>query len=569
MNDPMLSLALSMHANPGVYALLLGSGVSRSAGIPTGWEVVLDLIRRLATLEGEDCEPEPDAWYREKYGTQPTYSGLLDAVAKAPAERSQLLKAYFQPTDDEREQNLKVPTAAHRAIARLVKKGAVKVVLTTNFDRLVEQALQAEGVSPTVISTPDAADGALPIVHSPATVIKLHGDYLDTRIKNTPDELARYDGRIDELLDRVLDEFGLVVCGWSAEWDTALCSAIERCKGRRFTTYWAHRGKVPEAARKLVDLRGAVPVGIKGADEFFSDLAEKVDALADVDRPHPASAKIAVAQVKRYIVDPKYHIQLHDLLMSEVERIRAETAPERNPVSGSFKDEDFANRIRAFDALSEIIMAEMATGCYWGTEHHVEIWCKAIERLANPSQPQQCNTAMQGLRSYPSLLALYAGGIASVAAERELTLFEMFGRPKVLEQGEKSPLLIGLCERIRLDAFKTLPDMSDKKTPLSMHLSTVLRGTFWQLIPDDKEYERAFDRHEVIQAVVAASQTGRPMPGNFMWRYGHSPLNALKAEIVEAGKEWPPLAMGFFGGVPDKALEAVRHTVEVAERVGW
>ena len=33
MIDPMLSLAMSMHANPGVYALLLGSGVSRSAGI--------------------------------------------------------------------------------------------------------------------------------------------------------------------------------------------------------------------------------------------------------------------------------------------------------------------------------------------------------------------------------------------------------------------------------------------------------------------------------------------------------------------------------------------------------
>ncbi len=68
MIDPMLSLAMSTHANPGVYALLLGSGVSRSAGIPTGWEVVLDLIRRLAAIESEDCEPDPEAWYKGKYG---------------------------------------------------------------------------------------------------------------------------------------------------------------------------------------------------------------------------------------------------------------------------------------------------------------------------------------------------------------------------------------------------------------------------------------------------------------------------------------------------------------------
>src|SRR6266436_1579843 len=55
--DPTVALAFSMFSNKGVYAVLLGSGVSRSAAIPTGWEVVLDLIRRLAHLLGEDCEP--------------------------------------------------------------------------------------------------------------------------------------------------------------------------------------------------------------------------------------------------------------------------------------------------------------------------------------------------------------------------------------------------------------------------------------------------------------------------------------------------------------------------------
>lgn len=34
--DPLVMLATGMHAQPGVYALLLGSGVSTGAGIPTG-----------------------------------------------------------------------------------------------------------------------------------------------------------------------------------------------------------------------------------------------------------------------------------------------------------------------------------------------------------------------------------------------------------------------------------------------------------------------------------------------------------------------------------------------------
>ena len=52
-NESVLKLAMSMHANPGVYALLIGSGVSKSAGIPTGLEIVLDLIRKVAYKEGE------------------------------------------------------------------------------------------------------------------------------------------------------------------------------------------------------------------------------------------------------------------------------------------------------------------------------------------------------------------------------------------------------------------------------------------------------------------------------------------------------------------------------------
>ena len=46
--SPLVMLATSMHAQPGVYAVLLGSGVSTGAGIPTGWGVVRELVRRVA-----------------------------------------------------------------------------------------------------------------------------------------------------------------------------------------------------------------------------------------------------------------------------------------------------------------------------------------------------------------------------------------------------------------------------------------------------------------------------------------------------------------------------------------
>src|ERR1022692_4844100 len=58
-----------------------------------------------------------------------------------PPKRMQLLRGYFEPSEQEREEGRKLPTAAHRAIAQLIAKGYVQVVVTTNFDQLLEQAL--------------------------------------------------------------------------------------------------------------------------------------------------------------------------------------------------------------------------------------------------------------------------------------------------------------------------------------------------------------------------------------------------------------------------------------------
>jgi hypothetical protein len=49
-----------MHAAPGMYAVLVGSGLSTAAGIPTGWQVVQDLIRRVAVADGVNCEEVKD-----------------------------------------------------------------------------------------------------------------------------------------------------------------------------------------------------------------------------------------------------------------------------------------------------------------------------------------------------------------------------------------------------------------------------------------------------------------------------------------------------------------------------
>jgi hypothetical protein len=147
MMDPMLSLSFSVYSSKGTYALLLGSGVSRSAKVLTAWEIVEDMIRRVAKMEGADCEPDPFHWYQERFGEAPEYSKLLGSLAKTPAERQNFLKDYFEPTPEELAEGKKQPTAAHRAIAEMVQNGFVRVILTTNFDRLLETALNDVGIT--------------------------------------------------------------------------------------------------------------------------------------------------------------------------------------------------------------------------------------------------------------------------------------------------------------------------------------------------------------------------------------------------------------------------------------
>jgi hypothetical protein len=69
--EPFNAMALILHHAPGTCALLLGSGLSRSAGIATGWEITLDLVRRLAQLEGATAGDDPAQWYRDRHGKDP------------------------------------------------------------------------------------------------------------------------------------------------------------------------------------------------------------------------------------------------------------------------------------------------------------------------------------------------------------------------------------------------------------------------------------------------------------------------------------------------------------------
>jgi hypothetical protein len=571
MIDPLISLAFSIYSNRGAYALLLGSGVSRAAAIPSGWEVVLDLVRKVAALEGEDSEPDPAAWFLKKHGNEPEYSTLLDIVAKTSTERQQLLRSYFEPTEEERSEGLKSPTAAHRAIAELAGTGYLRVIITTNFDRLLEKAMEELGVTPTVISTPDQIAGALPLVHSGITIIKLHGDYFDTRIKNTAKELARYNPKLSALVDRILDEYGLILCGWSAEWDIALREAIERCASRRFTTYWATRSPLSGHAKRLAEHRRAELIQITSADELFVRLSENIQALEDTSAPHPLSAKIAVATVKRYLVDPAARIKLHDLVYEETQKACAQLGEDNFPLGQPQPSlEEYSRRARKYEAIVETLLAIITTGCFWGDASQSELWVKAIERIVDQPRPQGTFFPdLEKMRTYPALLLMYGGGIAALASKKHDLLAAILTQPQFLEGAERSPLIA----KFSGESVSAVVDRNTGRASglrLHSHLQKFIRERFLQVISRDQDFQEIFDRFEYLFGLVRVhlSAGWTFWAGEYLHRFGGtSPRKMLEEEVKTQGTDCAYLRAGMFEGGVAKLTEVQAALVEKQKHI--
>lgn len=512
--DQTLTLAFSLHSGPGAYALLLGSGISRAAGIPTGWDVTVDLIGKLSAVVGaaEEALPDPSVWYAERYGEEPDYSRVVDRLAGSPEDRRQLLEGYFEPDEQDREEGKKLPTEAHRAVAELVTGGYIKVIVTTNFDKLMERALEAAGVTPTVISTPDDAEGAPPLQHTRCTVIKVHGDYLDARIKNTPAELTEYDPRTDALLDRVFDEYGLIVCGWSGEYDTALVNALKRARSRRYTTYWASYGEPSQTERQLTEfVRGRV-IETRGADTFFRTLSEKVQALEDYGGHHPMTAPLAVATAKRYLAEDRHRIRLHELVTGETERLYGGFSDEAFPLYGGStpNEEEFKTRVERYRRTADVLLALTVTGCYWDERPGKGVWEDSVQRIANPqSRPGGTFYPLwDELRLYPALLLLYGGGLAAVASGNYSRLAPLLSQTRRRDLNWEGPLVLRanasqFLARDTGDEFRHLLTCKERAYfPVSEHLHETLREPLRQYLPDDESYDGCFDRFEYLLALV-------------------------------------------------------------------
>lgn len=588
--DPLTQLAFSVYENKGVYALLVGSGLSRAAEIPTGWEITIDLVRRVAAAQGVEDQPDWAAWYKEKTGKEPNYSELVGELGLSRDERRSILHSYIEPDDEDREEGRKLPTKAHHAVASLVREGYIKVIVTTNFDRLLENALREQGVEPTVIGLVDALKGAEPLTHTSCYLVKLHGDYKDARILNTDEELTAYPPEYDALLDRIFDEHGLIVCGWSGEWDHALRAAILRAPARRYPLFWAARGKLGDGAAEIAKQRDAKVIEIADADGFVGGLTERVETLARTHRQNPLSIDLLVNSAKRYLAKPEHRIQLDELFSSETQNLINKLDAADLTGQGQWSPEEFRRRIALYESLTEPLARMAGVLGRWGDGSEKSLVVDVIRMLCAHADREGAGLNVYlDIRTYPAVLVMTGYGLGLVRSERWADLHALFAAQVKRRNSNDTKRAV---ERLFLwawpggnnDYWKNLEGFDRHKTALSDHLCGLFEKWSKSFVGVLPEFERLYEAYEVLGSLahleraeiaeLEAELAEQPRNGFVWFPIGRSGWHErMRERILEDflsdGMKPVLLEAGFGKGDDDFLQKSVANYRRLAGRMGF
>ena len=200
------------------FALFLGAGASRSSGIVLASEMIAEW-RRIAFEESAPAGADFEAWCAGQpwFGSPTEYSELFELLF--PDERAR--QGYIEEKIKKRH-----PSWGYLYLAHLMHAKRINLVFTTNFDDLLNQALTQFYGYNAVVCAADSEVGSINVSTARAKVIKLHGDYLFKRLKNTGDELAQLDANMGRKFGEFARQCGLVVLGYAGG-DLSIMSQLE------------------------------------------------------------------------------------------------------------------------------------------------------------------------------------------------------------------------------------------------------------------------------------------------------------------------------------------------------
>lgn len=231
-------------------SFLLGAGASVASGIPSGGQLVWDFKRSLyCTAQNIRTSLYPDM---SKESVQKEIQSYFDGQGGFPALwSSEEYSVYFEmcyPSRRDREYYIQEkvrdtkPSLGYLCMGELIVNGKIDLVSTTNFDDLVQAGVRAiePGLSIRTISSAVSGSIGFSLDDGFPNIIKLHGDYLFDKLKNTGDELQKLEQEIADIWKKGIEDGGLIVVGYAGN-DNSVMTVLEeaiRSNGFKRGLYW-------------------------------------------------------------------------------------------------------------------------------------------------------------------------------------------------------------------------------------------------------------------------------------------------------------------------------------------
>ncbi len=268
MNEQIRSLANRIKVNreqDDKFVIMLGAGASISSGVPPTGEIMGTLLERF----GGDIQGE---------STKRRFDQLWARTTKT--ERETWLKPYLD----------KAPSPGYGRLAQLIDAEYFDVLLTFNFDNLLEKALRAAGFADyKVIIRGETKEDEMPelvLGREPrCKLLKLHGSVQSSHhFLFDADEMFQYPPVIESLI-QTLTARHIIICGYAFRDDCVIRAFAS--KGESIVS--VDLGGVPERLRPLLRLRKSEDFAIRsGFDEFFAGLyRELVEPTPPARREKP------------------------------------------------------------------------------------------------------------------------------------------------------------------------------------------------------------------------------------------------------------------------------------------
>lgn len=283
------ALVRSLAVNRGrPICLLLGAGASISSGMPSAqrciWEWKQDIfVTNNPTLRdsvGELSLP----------GTRQRIQRWLDQrgaypTADDPDEYSFYAKECY-PTGQDRRVFFQShvakakPHIGYRLLPLLAKAGLVRSVWTTNFDGLVPRACAGADLICIEVGIDTPHRAGRPQAEGELRVVSMHGDYRYDTLKNTSSELQQQDSALCAELLHELQDFDLVVLGYSGR-DASIMDVLRQAYGGKSPCrlFWCgFGGDAPAPVEDLIATarvagNDAFYIATDGFDDLISRLA--------------------------------------------------------------------------------------------------------------------------------------------------------------------------------------------------------------------------------------------------------------------------------------------------------